>query len=178
MPTKDTLMFAFCTSLFTALFSWVGFALVAAFQRKNEGRRYFRERLIEYYSELVALASEDLDRAAKVRAGLELGQESDKYSAEDEARLNELEAKRHSIQLNLLRAAMKLRLFENNEALSKKAELLAKSQPFMTFPFPPKWGKGNYDERFDEYCNSISKYDALLMSMINDVRKSHTAHLA
>jgi hypothetical protein len=62
-----------------------------------------------------------------------------------------------------------------DESLTKRVEDLAKSQPFMAFPFPPQWGEGNYNERFDKYKLDIATFEKQLTELVAAVLQRHSA---
>jgi hypothetical protein len=39
----------------------------------------------------------------------------------------------------------------------------------MAFPLPPRWHKGNFNERFDEFQNEICKSEKLLGELVRAV---------
>src|SRR3989442_7136874 len=135
MSLEQTIIVSLCTAVATALLGWPGYMLVAYLQRRNEQARYFREKLLEHYSELVALATAELERAKAVEAIMVLHGKDGDY-----ADVAKIEEKRHGLRLDLLRLSLQIKLFETDESLTKQVEDLAKAQPFMVFPFPPHWG--------------------------------------
>ena len=57
MSFKQTLVIALCTAGSTALLAWLGQLLIAYLQRRNERAKYFREKLLERYSEFAAVTA-------------------------------------------------------------------------------------------------------------------------
>ena len=57
-------------------------------------------------------------------------------------------------------------MLEADESLTKKVEELAKAQPFMAYPFPAHWGKGNYDERSEKFDSEIAAFDKQLTELL------------
>ncbi len=170
MSFSETLILGICIAGTTALLGWLGQFLVAHLQRRTEKARYFREKLLERYSEFVALASAEVERARTIEAGMALRGRDENCSD-----LVKIEEQRHSLRLDLLRVSLQVKLFETDESLTKKVWLLAKSQPFMAFPFPPKHGEGNYNERFDKYKLEVDTYEKSLTALVDDVLKTHSA---
>ena len=169
MSFGQTLVVAFCTAGTTALLTWLGQVLVANLQRQNEKVRYFREKIHERYAELVALATTELERARSLEAGLVIGTPDQDYSE-----LAKIDHERHSLRLELLRVSLQIQLLEPDPALAAKAEALAKGQPFMAMALPPRWGYGNYNERFDKYKSEISTFEKLLKDLIETVLRAHS----
>jgi hypothetical protein len=169
MSLGQAIIVGLCTAVATALLAWLGHILVAYLQRGNESAKYFREKLLERYSEFVALAAADLQRARSVRAAMALGDKETDYTE-----AVKIEDKRHALRLDLLRASLQIRLLEADAALAKKVEELAKAQPFMAFPFPARWGEGNYNERSDKFDSEIAAFDKQLAELIAAVLQQHS----
>ena len=161
--TLETVVGSLITSVCTAF-------LVAYLQRGNEQTKFFREKLLDRYSEFVALAAADLVRALAVNATMGNGGKDTDY-----AEAAKIEEKRHILRLDLLRASLQIRLLETDDTLAKKVEEIAKSQPFMAFPFPPRWGDGNYNERSDKFDAEIAAFDKLLSELVSAVLQRHSA---
>jgi hypothetical protein len=168
----EAIIVGLCTAVATAFLAWLGHMLVAYLQRNNEKARYFRERLLERYSELVALATAELERARAVESIMALGGKDEDY-----AEAAKIEAKRHALRLDLLRVSLQIKLFETDDSLTKRVEELAKAQPFMAFPFPPHWGEGNYNERFDKYKLDIAAFEEQLTELVSAVLQRHSANV-
>jgi len=142
----------------------LGQLLIAYLQRRNERAKYFREKLLERYSEFAALVAADLERARSVRSAMALGDKDGDY-----AEAKKIEDKRHTLRLDLLRASLQIRLIESDASLAKRVEVMAKAQPFMAFPFPPRWHEGNYDERSERFDSEIAAFDKQLVELIEAV---------
>lgn len=170
MTFGETIVVGFCTAFTAALLTWAGHFLVAYLQRGTEQTKFFREKLLDRYSEFVAVASADLERARTQDAGMALGGKDQDYTE-----LAKLDDKRHSIRLDLLRLSLQIRLMEQDDALATKVQELAKAQPFMAFPFPPRWGEGNYSERSDKFQSEISAFEKLLHDLVSAVLAKHSA---
>jgi hypothetical protein len=148
----------------SALLTWLGYFLVAYLQRGNEQTKYFREKLIDRYSEFVAVAVADLERAKAQASGMALGGRDQDYSE-----MAKLDERRHAIRLDLLRLALQIRMLEQDAALGDKVQELAKAQPFMAFPFPPRWGEGTYNERFEKFQSEIGVFEKQLLELTDAV---------
>src|SRR5881628_3615988 len=103
MSLGQGIMVGLCTAVATALLAWLGHMLVAYLQRSNEKARYFREKLLERYSELVALATAELERAKAIEAIMAWGGKDGDY-----AEAAKIEEKRHALRLDLLRVSLQI----------------------------------------------------------------------
>ena len=170
MTFGETIVVGLCTAFVAALLTWAGHFLVAYLQRGTEQTKFFREKLLDRYSEFVALASADLERARTQASGMALGGKDPDYTE-----LAKLDDKRHSIRLDLLRISLQIRLVEQDEVLAVKVQELAKAQPFMAFPVPPRWGEGNYSERFENFQSEIGAFEKVLQELVTAVLAKHSA---
>jgi hypothetical protein len=100
----ETIVVGLCTAFAAALLTWTGHFLIAHLQRGNEQTKFFREKLLDRYSEFVAFASADLERARSQAAGMALGGKDQDYV--EHAKLDD---KRHSIRVELLRLSLQIR---------------------------------------------------------------------
>lgn len=73
MSFGETIVVALCTAFATSLLSWLGHFLVAYLQRSNEQAKFLREKLLGRYSEFIAVASDDLERAKMQASCMALG---------------------------------------------------------------------------------------------------------
>lgn len=169
MSFGETVVIGFLTASTSALLTWLGHFVVAYLQRRNEHVKFYREKLLDRYSDFVAVASTDLERARTQAAGMVLGKEDQDYSE-----MAKLDERRHSIRLDLLRLSLQIRLLEKECALTKEVQSLAKAQPFMAFPFPPRWGEGSYNERFDKFQSEIGTFEKQLLELIDSVLNKHS----
>lgn len=144
---------------------------MAYLQRGNEQTKFFREKLLDRYSEFVAVAAADLERAKTQAAGMALGSKDQDYTE-----LAKLDDKRQAIQLDLLRLLFQIELLEQDATLAGKASALAKAQPFMAFPFPPRWREGNYNERFDKFQSEISAFEEQLSEFVAAMVAKRSIH--
>ena len=168
MSLEQAIIVGLCTAVATASLAWLGHMLVAYLQRDNERAKYFRERLLERYAELVALGAAELERAKTVESGMAIGAPNSDFGP-----MSEVEAKRHQLRLDLLRVSLQIRLYEPDPELAKRVADFASSQPFMAFPFPPQWGQRNYSERFDEYKKAVIAFEKQLGELVEAVLKQH-----
>lgn len=169
MSLGQAIIVGLCTAVATAVLAWLGHMLVAYLQRGNERTRYLRERLLDRYSEFVALAATDLDRARTVRAAMALGGKDTDYTE-----AAKVEDKRHTLRVDLLRASLQIRLLEADATLARRVEELAKGQPFMAYPFPARWGVGNYNELSDKFDAEIAAFDTQLAGLTAAVLQQHS----
>jgi hypothetical protein len=165
MPLEHAIIVGFCTAFATLL----GHVLVANLQRGNERTKYFREKLLDKYSEFVALGAADLERARLVRAAMALGGKNPDYTEAAKT-----EDKLHTLRLDLLRASLQIRLLEADVSLGKLVEELANRQPFMIYPFPPRFGEGNYEERSNKFDTDIAAFEKKLTELIEAVLRQHS----
>jgi hypothetical protein len=126
------------------------------------------EKLLELYTELVAIAATELDRVKSIEASIAIGDPKGEYTE-----ALKLDHQRHSARADLLKVTSQLKLYETDQDLLEKAEGIAKSQPFMSFTFPPRFGEGNYNERFDKYQADVRAFESLLQNLIATIRKTH-----
>ena len=131
--------------------------------------QYRHEKLMDRYADFVASAVTDLDRAKSQASGMVLGRVDQDYTE----LASQLDNKRHSNRLDLLRLSLQIRLLESDITLAQNVEQLANNQPFMSFPFPPHWHKGNYNERFDEFQNAILMFENQLQELTAAVFARH-----
>jgi hypothetical protein len=157
----ETVLIGLCTAFTTSLLAWPGYFPLAYLQRRNEQSKFFREKLLDCYAEFFAVAVADLERARAQAAGMALGRKDQDYTE-----LAKLDERRHSIRLDLLRLALQIRLLEQDKALADMVQELAKAQPFMAFPFTPRWDEGSYNERFDEFLSEIGGFEMQLLELI------------
>jgi len=165
MSLEQAILVGVCS----AFLAWLGHMLVAYLQRDNERAKYFRERLLERYGELVALGAAELERAKTVESGMAIGAPGNDFTL-----LVEVEAKRPHLRLDLLRVSLQIRLFEPDPELAKRVEDFARSQPFMVFPFPPQWREGSYSQRFDTYKADVIAFERKLGELVEAVLKQHS----
>jgi hypothetical protein len=165
MTFGETLGIALASATLVAFLAWIGHYVLSMFQRRNEEAKYFRERLLERYSEFLSIAASELNRAGMIKSAMAIGSKGDWT---EEIKMDE---QRHTARLDLLRVSLQLKLFETDQEILDKLDWLAQSQPFMTYSFPPKWGEGNYDQRFEQFCTDIKTYETKLLELVNEVRK-------
>lgn len=147
--------------LIGAIVAWITQALQTYFKR----HQYRFEKLMDHYAAFVAAVVDDIDRAKTQASAMVLGGEDQNYT--DLAK--QLDAKRHSSRLQLLRLSFQIRLLESDPQLSGQVEGLVKCQPFMAYPFPPRWHQGNFNERFDDFQKEICKSEQLLGELVRAV---------
>jgi hypothetical protein len=148
----------------------LGHYCVSLMQRRNERAKYYREKLLDRYAELITIASAEVERVKSIEACMAIGSPNGKHEEGFE-----LDQKRHPARVDLLRVSMQITLFETDAILIEKVEKIAKSQPFMVFAFPPRFGEGNYDDRFDKYQADIRAYESQLVDLVATVRNIHPA---
>ena len=96
MTFGQTVVVGLCTAFGSAVLTWLGYFLVGYLQRGNDETKFFREKLIDRYSEFVAVVAADLERARTQAAGMALGGKDHEYTE-----LARLDDKRHAIRLDL-----------------------------------------------------------------------------
>ena len=165
MSFGQTIVVGLITAFVAALLTWAGHVLVASLQRRNEQARYFRERLLERYSEFVALASADLERAKALEAHLAL-----RGLGCDKGVVGMLFEKRQALHFDLLRVSLQIRLFESDTCLTKTVEELANTQPWL----PPNWGQQEYNDQFEKYRMDIAAFEKLMTEFVDKVLKKHS----
>lgn len=131
-----------------------GSVLQHFFQR----RRYFSEQLMVKYSELVGVASAEIDRAKSVEAVFKTCNPSQDEGSR--AFLRKLYEERDTFRRDLARLCMQIQLLETNSDLALKVKELAKAQPF--FLGGGWYGDGNFNERMEKYEEEIRTYERLL----------------
>jgi hypothetical protein len=162
MTFTETVVVAMCTVFATQILNWGGHLVVAYLQRGNERLKFFREKLLDRYSEFVAVATADLERGKSLLAALAFSGRGPEW----DARLAEIDSRRHTLRLDLLRLSLQIRLLEQDGALTSKVEGLAKAQPFM----PP----GEYFERFNELRGGIESFEKQLSELVDAVLAKHS----
>jgi len=139
-----------------------GAALSHFFQR----RRFFQEQLIQRYSELVGVATTDIDRAKRIAAAFVTGD-----PLGNEALKNwvaEYIQERDHLRGELSRLCFQIRLLEPDPALGKLLQELERAWPFL---LPGKFGSGNFNERFEKFEKEIVEFRKLLESIMERVQK-------
>jgi hypothetical protein len=147
--------------LIGVIVAWATQALQTYFKR----HQYRYEKLMDHYASFVAAVIDDIDRARTQASAMLLGSQDQDYTE----LAKQLDDKRHSSRLQLLRLSFQIRLLESEPDLAGHVDSLAKGQPFMAFPLPPRWHKGNFNERFDEFQNEICKSEKLLGELVRAV---------
>lgn len=138
--------------------------LTTYWQRLNEQIKFSRDKLFDRYSDFIATASADLDRAKKQAAIASIGQEQD-YTALDQSTHQAIK----SNHAELARLSLQIRLLESNEVLKQKVKQIEKSQPFMVLLLPPKWNDPLYQERFNKFESEINLFEKNLSDLADAV---------
>ena len=138
---------------------------MAYLNRENERAKFLREKLLALYSEFVAVASADLDRARMEAAAIFFG-------SEDLDRMKELDDKRQANRRDLSRLALQIRLVESDLLLSLRVKALASSQPYMVSRFPPRMGDEKYGDSFDKFKADTDEFAKKLEDFVEDVLKT------
>jgi hypothetical protein len=165
---------ALVAGLFAATSTVIGHWFLTYLQRKNEERKHQRERLHERYSELVAIATDDIERAKTLQAMIALSGANDAYP-ERAKRVMALENQRRKNGRELTRVFFQTRLLERDKSLIAKIKALVPAQPFLALPWPPQMGKGSYNERFDAFQKQIREFEQMLGDISDAVVLKHSA---
>lgn len=163
---NQAIVLSVITSCSTAVLSWLGFALVAKLQKSNELSKFQREKVFDRYSEFAALVAADIERARTIESAIVLGAVNNDFS-----RYVEVDAKRHELRLNLLRAHYQIQLLERDQQRIALVKAIVANQPFMVWPFPPRWEQPGYTERFEEFKASIASFEKMLAELLESVSK-------
>lgn len=150
----------------TALTSaFISAFLTTYLQRRNEQIKFIRDKLIDRYSEFVAICSADLSRA-NIQASI-----AQTYQAEQDYKdlIHGTYQSMKSNQLELARLSLQIRLLESDEELKKKVKELEKSQPFMMFLLPPQWNDISYKEQFNKFESEINLFEQNLSDLVNTI---------
>src|SRR5262245_2853093 len=129
MSYAEATFVAIVAAVTTALLSWLGHFVNAYAQRQNEQAKFFREKLLERYSELIASVTADIDRARSQAAAMALGKKDEEYTKE----AMKLDEKRHVVRVDLLRLSLQIKLLDDEPQLADRLTGLAKRQPFMAY---------------------------------------------
>jgi len=145
---SETVTVAFFTATTTALLTWGGQVLVAYLQRGNDRERHSREKVLERYSELLSLLTQDVNRAKEIQsiAAISLGKE----------RLPELIKERYDTMKRLGQLSMVILMLETRQEIASIVVELAKSQPFEPFLYSLDWSNTGYDESFQRHQAAIT----------------------
>ena len=145
---SETVTVAVITATTTALLTWGGQVLVAYLQRGNDRERHSREKVLERYSELLSLLTQDVNRAKEIQsiAAISLGKE----------RLPELIKERYDTMKRLGQLSMVILMLETRQEIASIVVELAKSQPFEPFLYSLDWSNTGYDESFQRHQAAIT----------------------
>jgi len=145
---SETVTVAFFTATTTALLTWGGQVLVAYLQRGNDRVRHRREKVLDRYSELLSLLTQDVNRAKEIQsiAAISLGKE----------RLPELIKERYDTMKRLGQLSMVILMLETRQEIALIVAELAKSQPFEPFLYSLDWSNTGYDESFQRHQAAIT----------------------
>jgi len=148
---SETVTVAFFTATTTALLTWGGQVLVAYLQRGNDRERHRREKVLDRYSELLSLLTQDVNRAKEIQsiAAISLGKE----------RLPELIKERYDTMKRLGQLSMVILMFEPRQEIALIVAELAKSQPFEPFLYSLDWSNTGYDESFQLHQAAITTFE-------------------
>jgi hypothetical protein len=169
MTLNETLTVALLSSVTGGMISLFGHILIAKLQKGNEQSKFFREKLLDRYAEFVAVASADLERAKTQQACMAIHNDG-----HDLTELDKLGVERHSLHRDLVRLSMQIRLMEEDSPLFEKVQGVTKLQPFMAYPFPPRWGQGSYTERAEKFDSDIASLEKLLSEFVEEVQNKHS----
>lgn len=154
-------------ALITAVISSI---LTNYLQRRSEQIKFLRDKLIDRYSEFVAAASAELDRAKMQKATALSGQEGQDYTD----LIQSTHQLMRSNRTHLNRLSMQIRLLEQDDLLNTMVKELAKDQPFMMFLLPPKWKDSSYNEQFNKFDSEINLFEEKLSDLVNFVLTKHS----
>jgi hypothetical protein len=128
-------------------------------------RRTLRDRLFDKYSELVGVAANEIHRARSAAALFAVGQGPLK---DEESRVIwvRLEEQRHAFQRDLSRLCLQIQILEHDPSLVQKVKKLRAIQPFL---LAGEWQRGNFNERFDKFENSIREFDAAVQTLTDEI---------
>ena len=147
----------------------VGAALVLIAQGAQsfyKKRNHHHETLMGKYADFVATASDELNRVKSFSAGLVTSVTDGNHTE-----LHKLDDQRHEFRKQLNRIAFQIRVLEDNLELTKRVEILVKSQAFMMLAIPPMWHDESYQKRFDGFENQILEFEKMLSDLIDLVIK-------
>ena len=131
--------------------------------------QYRHEKLMDRYAEFVAAAVAEIQRAKSQQSAMALGTSDQDFTEY----ASQLDTRRHSNRLELLRLSFQIRLLEMDHSLSNKVEELAESHLFMPNPFPPSWCEGDYNERYDRFLAAIASFEKRLQELTKAVVAKH-----
>lgn len=158
----ETIFVASITAIINSL-------LITYLQRRNEQIKFLRDKLIDRYSEFVAAASAELDRANMQAATALSGREDQDYT--------DLVQSTHQLtrsnRAQLIRLSLQIRLLEQDDSLNNQAQELSKNQPLMIFILPPRWSDGLYREQFNKFQSEISAFDHNLSKLVIDIQNKY-----
>lgn len=159
----ETIIVALITVIITSL-------LTNYLQRRSEQIKFLRDKLIDRYSEFVATASAELDRAKMQKSTALSGQEGQDYT--DLIQSTHQLMRSNRAQLN--RLSLQIRLFEQDDLLNKMVQEITKDQPVMMFLLPPEWKDSSYNERFNKFDSEINLFEQNLSDLVNLVLTKHS----
>jgi hypothetical protein len=136
----------------------------AAFHRGQ----FLHEKLMDRYSELMAVAVQELERAKALLSEIAL------YRGENDLpALVNLDQQRHDLRSQLVKLSFQIRLMEADRQLSRQVAKLAESQPFQPSLVPPRYGEGNYNERENMFRKQINDFEVTLSGLTRRVLEKH-----
>ncbi|WP_020472986.1 hypothetical protein [Zavarzinella formosa] len=166
MTFEQSLCIGLAVASTAGFFSVLAQFVIAYLQRRNEQKKYFREKLLDRYSEFFSEAAKDLERAKDEHSTIAHG---GKYPEGMES----LDSARKTSRVQLLRLSFWVWLVERDPILCNKIEKLANSQPFMALRVPVEWGQVGYQKRFDKFKEDINTFEQEIISIIDLIRSRH-----
>ncbi len=159
----ETIIVALITAIISSL-------LTTYWQRRNEQIKFLRDKLIDRYSEFVAVASAELDRANMQAAAAHSGKEDQDYTD----LIQSTHQLTRSNRAQLIRLSLQIRLLEQDDSLNNQAQELFKNQPLMIFILPPRWRDVLYQEQFNKFESEISAFDHNLSKLVSDIQTKYS----
>lgn len=86
-----------------------------------------------------------------------------------------VENNRHEYRQHLLQLSFQIKLLEADSNLTNLLTKVADSQPFMAYPFPPRWGEGSYNEREGRFSKDTSAFRQMLEDLTVLILKKYGA---
>lgn len=169
MTFGETIVIGITISFTTALLTWLGQFIVAYLQQRNDKIRFFREKIIDRYSEFVAVGSADITRAKMQYAGVQIS-----LKDQDCMELAKLDDKRRLNRFDLFRLALQIKLFEQDKKLIGKIQELTETQPFMMTLLPPRLEDSKYQERLDRFQSDIDLFEQNLSELVSMIITKHS----
>jgi hypothetical protein len=153
-------LIGFVTGAFSVLLTQ---ALQSFFRRLQ----YSHEKLLDRYSDFVAVASSEIGRLKSLEASITHSSREGDHSG-----LETLDNQRHEMRRELSKISFQIRILEPDRELAEMVAKVAADQPFMPFVVPPYAGL-NYYDRLERFGSDIEAFEQLVSDLMGRVLKVH-----